>query len=212
MVQKHEPEQPRRRSDGEQTHATILGQAVRLASIEGVNQITIGRLAEKTGVSKSGVYAHFGSKERLQMEVIRAADEIYAREVIQPGLEAPEGLPRLMNLYEAYVSYIERDVFPGGCFFAGLIAEFDAQSGPIHEAVVAGRRQWDELVEGLIRVAQQGGDLDPSVNPKDLAFELDAIIDHTNMMYTLFRDPVSIQRGRAILADIFKRIATPGCC
>lgn len=208
MTADSERQQVRRRSDGEQTHATILDQAVRLASVEGVNQITLGRLAEKTGVSKSGVYAHFGSKERLQMEIIQAADEIFNREVIQPGLDAPEGLARLKSLYEAYMSYVERDVFPGGCFFAGLIAEFDAQRGPIHDAVTAGRRGWDELVEGLIREAQQRGEIASSVVPRTLAFELDAVTDHTNMMYTLFRDPETIERGRTILAGIFERYST----
>ncbi len=199
-------EQPRRRSDGEQTHQTILDRAVKLASIEGVNQITLGRLAQATGVSKSGVYAHFKSKERLQMEIIEAASEIYEREVISPGLQAPEGLPRLKNLFEAFMDYVERDVFPGGCFFAGLISEFDAQSGPIHEAIVTGHREWEGLVISLIRDAQERGEIDPGVDPAFLAFQLDAVKDHANFLYTLHRDPDWIERGRQAISRIVTQV------
>jgi AcrR family transcriptional regulator len=192
--------QPRRRSDGEQTHAVILDKAVRLASIEGVNHITLGRLAQATGVSKSGVYAHFRSKERLQMEIIEAAAEIYELEVIAPAYEAPEGLLRLQRLYDAYFSYVERDVFPGGCFFAGLISEFDAQTGPVHEAVIAGHREWEALVVSFVQEAQARGEIDPDIDPKLLAFQLDAVKDHANFLFTLYRDPEIIERGRSTVA------------
>lgn len=205
MIEDFEPEQTQRRSDGEHTHAVILDKAVRLASIKGVNQITLGRLAEKTGVSKSGVYAHFGSKERLQAEIIQAAEQIFQREVIQPALQAPEGLPRLKSFYESYISYVERDVFPGGCFFAGLVSEFDAQTGPIHEAVVAGRRQMEEMVRDLVRDAQTRGEIAEHVDPYLLVFELDALIDHTNFLYVLYRDPTVIERGRAAVAAAIDR-------
>jgi AcrR family transcriptional regulator len=201
-------EQPRRRSDGEQTHAAILDKAVRLVSIEGVNQITLGRLAHATGVSKSGVYAHFRSKERLQMEIIEAAAEIYEREVIHPGLQASEGLSRLLNLYDAFLSYVEREVFPGGCFFAGLISEFDAQTGPVHEAVVAGHREWEALVVSLVQEAQAQGEIDSDVDPTFLAFQLDAVKDHANFLYTLYRDPEIIERGRNSIHQIIEHCRT----
>jgi AcrR family transcriptional regulator len=208
METTNEHEQPRRRSDGEQTHQAILDRAVKLASIEGVNQITLGRLAHATGVSKSGVYAHFKSKERLQMEIIEAAGEIFEREVVEPGLHAPKGLPRLINLYEAFLHYVEREVFPGGCFFAGLISEFDAQTGPVHEAVLAGHREWESLVVGLISDAQERGEIDSGVDPVVLAFQLDAVKDHANFLYTLYRDPAMIERGRAIIATTLERVKT----
>jgi AcrR family transcriptional regulator len=201
-------EQPRRRSDGEQTHQAILDRAVKLASIEGVNQITLGRLASATGVSKSGVYAHFKSKERLQIEIIEAAAEIYEREVIQPGLQAEEGLPRLVSLYEAFLSYVEREVCPGGCFFAGLISEFDAQSGPVHEAVIAGHREWEGLVVSHIQEAQERGEIDPLTDPTYLAFQLDAVKDHANFLYTLYRDPDMIERGRSVIASTLEQVRT----
>ena len=198
-------DQTKRRSDGEQTHAAILDRAVKLASVHGVNQITLGRLAQATGVSKSGVYAHFKSKERLQMEIVEAAGEIYEREVIQPGLQAPEGLPRLINLYEAFLSYVEREVFPGGCFFAGLISEFDAQTGPVHEAVIAGHQEWEGLAVQLAQEAVDRGDLAPDTDLKLLAFQLDAIKDHANFLYTLYRDPEIIERGRQAAHQVIDR-------
>ena len=201
-------EQPRRRSDGEQTHAAILDHAVKLASIQGVNQITLGRLAEATGVSKSGVYAHFRSRERLQMEIVEAAGEIYEREVIQPGLQAPEGLPRLINLYEAFLSYVEREVFPGGCFFAGLISEFDAQTGPVHEAVIDGHQGWETLVKQLVGEAIDQGEIAPGTDVELLLLQLDGIKDHANFLYTLYKDPEIIERGRRALANIIDAVRT----
>jgi AcrR family transcriptional regulator len=187
---------PRRRSDGEQTHAAILDAAMRLASIEGLGSLTIGRLARELGVSKSGVFAHFRSKQRLQAETIAAAGEVFEREVLAPGLAAPEGLARLRALCEAYLSYIERGVFPGGCFFAQLLAEYDAQTGPIHDQVSAGQRGWFDLLEGEARSASSRGELATGVDPVQLAFELSAPVELANYLSVLYRDTAYIEHGR----------------
>lgn len=197
----------RRRSDGEQTHATILDEAMRLASIEGLNGLTIGRLADVAGISKSGLYAHFGSKERLQLETIEAAWQVFEREVIHPALAAPEGLARIEALCDAYVSYIERGVFPGGCFFAGLLTEFDAQPGPIHDLVADGNQQWVEFQISLISRAQELGEIDPSVDPEQLAFETEALLEFAGYLYILHRDPAKLKRGRAAAHAILDRVA-----
>lgn len=189
-------DQPRRRSDGEQTHAAILDAAMRLASIEGLGSLTIGRLARELGVSKSGVFAHFRSKERLQQETIAAAEEVFEREVLIPGLTAPAGLARLESLCEAYLSYLERGVFPGGCFFAQLLAEFDAPTGPLHDAVVIGQQGWLGLLEQQIATAQHQDELDPGVDPTQLAFELYAPLELANYLATLHDDVTLIERGR----------------
>lgn len=194
-----------RRSDGARTHAEILEEAMRLASIEGLGALTVGRLAERAGISKSGLYAHFGSKERLQLEVVEAAAEVFRREVITPGLETPPGLARLEALYEAYLSYIERGVFPGGCLMAGLVSELDAQTGPLHDMMVAGRRQWEGLVRQVIAEAVARGDLDPRIDPEQLVFELDALVDHANFVYVLYRDPTYLARGRTAMKALLSR-------
>lgn len=198
-------EQPPRRSDGEQTHVAILETAMRLASVEGLGSLTIGRLARELGVSKSGVFAHFRSKQRLQQETIAAAGDVFQREVLEPGLDAPEGLAQLESLCEAYLSYVERGVFPGGCFFAQLLAEYDAPDGAIHEEVVVGQRGWLGLLERLVDTAQQQGELDPAADPAQLAFELYSPLELANYLSTLHRDPSIIERGRAAVRATLAR-------
>ncbi|MFW6197701.1 MAG: TetR/AcrR family transcriptional regulator, partial [Myxococcota bacterium] len=168
----------------------------RLASIGGLGSLTIGRLSRELGVSKSGVFAHFRSKERLQRETIEAAREVFTREVFEPGLAASEGLAQLESLCEAYLSYVERGVFPGGCFFAQLLAEFDGQTGPIHEEVLSDQRGWLDLLEGLVKAAQERGQLDPATDPRQLAFELYAPLELANYLSTLHRDGSIVERGR----------------
>jgi AcrR family transcriptional regulator len=186
----------RRRSDGEQTHAAILDSAMRIASIEGLGGLTIGRLADELGISKSGVYAHFRSKERLQRETIEAASEVYAREVIQPGLAAPEGLGQLKGLCEAFLSYVERRVFPGGCFFGHIVAELDAQSGTLRDEAAAGQRGWLTLLAGRARIARSRGEIDRDIDVEQLAFELTAAVELANYLSTLHGDTTFIERGR----------------
>ncbi len=198
----------RRRSDGERTHAAILETATRLASVEGLEGLTLGRLAEELGVSKSGVYAHFGSKQQLQLETIQAAQAVFAEEVIRPALEAPEGLRQLEALCDAYLSYIERLVFPGGCFFASLLAEMDARSGPIHEALVTGERAFVAGLEEMVRAAQRRAEIADDVDPGQLAFELQAAIELANYHFVLFRDQVELERGRRATHGILERVRT----
>lgn len=204
-----DPTEIHRRSDGEETHRAILDAAMRLASVDGLGSLTIGRLANELGISKSGVFAHFRSKRRLQHETIEAAEVVFAREVIEPGLNAPEGLAQLEGVCEAYLSYVERGVFPGGCFFAQLLAEFDAPAGTIHDAVAEGQRGWLGLLEGLVATAQDQHELDPTVDARQLAFELYAAIELANYLSTLYRDPASIDRGRTALRATIARAKPP---
>jgi AcrR family transcriptional regulator len=197
-----------RRSDGEQTHAAILEKAVGLASVEGLGALTIGRLAQAVGVSKSGLYAHFGSKRRLQLDVIESARAIFEREVVGPALEAPEGVTRLERLAEAYLSYIERRVFPGGCFFAGMLAEFDAQSGTAHDGVVADQREWLGLLEQIVDEACVRGELDPDADIPQLVFDVTAAVQLANYYFVLFGDRAVIERARAAIRGAITR-ATP---
>ena len=185
-----------RRADGERTHVMILEAATKLASIEGVHGLTIGRLAEETGISKSGLYAHFGSKEQLQLEVIQAAGEVVMREVVEPAMAAPEGLRRLEAMIENFFSYVERWVFPGGCFFSSLLAEADAREGTIHDVVVAGQRQSSEEWSELVRAAQRTGELDRRADARQIGFELEAFMGQANYLFVLFRDPEALEQGR----------------
>lgn len=192
----------KRRSDGEQTHQAILETAMDIASVEGLSALTIGRLANEVGISKSGLYAHFGSKEQLQIETVQAAGEVWQREVLLPGLEGATALDRLRGVPEAFFSYVERAVFPGGCLFAALLAEFDAQTGPIHDLLVRGMRAYLELLENLATDAQAEGDLRSDVDPAQLAFEIEGALHFANYMYVLTGEAEALDRGRAAVARL----------
>lgn len=198
-----------RRSDGEETHAAILEAAMRLASIEGLGSLTIGRLARELGISKSGVFAHFRSKQRLQEETVAAAVEVFDREVLAPATRAPAGLARLRQLAEAYLSYVERGVFPGGCFFGQLLAEFDGPDGPLHDAVVAGNRGWIARLTDEVATAQRRGEIDPEADPAQVAFEVDAALEMANYLSTLHRDLTFVGRGRRAVEAVLVHAAAP---
>ena len=144
-----EPRPKRTRSDGERSRQAILRGATELATIEGLEGLSLGTLAAHIGMSKSGLYAHFGSKQELQLATIDAAEEIFDREVTQPGLAAGGPLDQVLGLSDAFLSYVERRVFPGGCFFAAAAAEFDArEGGPVRGRIQEFHTEWFAMVVG----------------------------------------------------------------
>jgi AcrR family transcriptional regulator len=201
---------PRRRSDGERTHAAILKTAVRIASVEGIRGLTIGRLADATGISKSGLYSHFRSKEALQLQTIEAAMAIFRQEVMEPALAVESGAPRLQALLDAFFSYVERRVFPGGCFFAGLLGEEDARSGPVHDVVVAWERESVDVLAELIDAGRRRGEFRRDVDPRQLAFELYACLEMANFHAVLFDDAEPLQRGRLAVRAALDRARRGG--
>jgi AcrR family transcriptional regulator len=191
----------RTRSDGERSHRAILDAATRLATIEGLDGISIARVASEIGMSKSGLFSHFTSKQELQMATIEAAEAIYATEVVEPALERPEGRTRLEALCARYLSYVERGVFPGGCFFASTAAEWDTRPGPVRDRLRAVLAGWSELIEANIRAAQAQGTLDGAADVARLTFELNALLHEANGHYLLFRDPAALEHARAAIDD-----------
>src|SRR5213595_2257018 len=125
----------RRRADGERSRRTILDAAAKLATIDGLEGLSIGRLAAHIGMSKSGLYAHFGSKEELQLATIETASEIFSADVVAPAEQAPTPLAKIEALCEQFLFHVERRVFPGGCFFASAAAEFDTHPGAVKERI-----------------------------------------------------------------------------
>jgi len=142
-----ETRQRKPREDGLRSRATILNAAARLATVEGLEGLSIGRLAEHIGMSKSGLYAHFGSKEELQLATIETASEIFQAQVVGPTESVESPLARLEALCEAFVEHLARRVFPGGCFFASAAAEFDTHPGPVKEVIASYSKGWLELLE-----------------------------------------------------------------
>jgi AcrR family transcriptional regulator len=188
---------------GERTRQSILERAVDVASLEGLEGLTIGRLAVELGMSKSGLFAHFGSKEDLQLATIEAASQRYIREIFTPALLEPRGYPRLMAICNSWLSYIRRGVFPGGCFFAAASFEFDSRPGPVRDRVRRLMDDWIGALERAIRMAQDEGHLDPEVDPSDLAFELNALFFGANFAFYLRGDEQATQRAeRAVRARL----------
>jgi AcrR family transcriptional regulator len=185
----------KRRADGERSRAAILDAATQLASAEGVDGLSIGRLAEHTGMSKSGLYAHFGSKEELQLAIVDTASTIFVREVIEPARSA-EGIARVQALADAFLSYIERGVFAGGCFFRAAQAEYDTNPGPVREKIREAHGSWLWYLEQQVRGAQERGEIDPAEDPAQLAFEVYAMLETADAVYQLRDDPGALERGR----------------
>jgi AcrR family transcriptional regulator len=178
-----------RRARGRRTRESILASAVHIASVDGLEGLTIGRLAGELGMSKSGLFAHFGSKEELQLATIDAARAIFVAEVVEPARAAGKGLPRLTTLLERWLAYMRREVFAGGCFFEAVRGEYDSRPrGPIRDLIGEQFTDWSNLLERLIRAAQDAGGLDPEVDPRLLAFELEAFGSAANVRYQLYGD------------------------
>jgi AcrR family transcriptional regulator len=198
----------RRRSDGERSRRTILDAAARLATVEGIEGLSIGGLAKAIGMSKSGLYAHFGSKEELQLETIAAAQEVFDAEVVSPALEAGHGLSRVEALCEGFLSHVERGVFPGGCFFASVTAELDTRPGPARDRIAAVQSSWAELIASGLREAQAQRELDPDASVDQLTFELNAMLSQANTLFLLDGDHTAFDLARRAIHDRLER-ATP---
>jgi AcrR family transcriptional regulator len=173
---------------GDRTRQSILERAVDLASLEGLEGLTIGRLADDLGMSKSGLFAHFGSKEDLQLATIEAAGQRFINEVFKPALQQERGLPRLQAICEEWIAYIGRNVFPGGCFFAAASFEFDGRPGPVREAISKSMADWIGALEKAIAMAQAEGHITDDLDPRQLAFELNSLFFGANFAYQLHRD------------------------
>jgi len=199
-----------RRARGERTRQAILEVAVDVASAEGLEGLTIGRLASALSMSKSGLFAHFGSKEELQLATVEAAREIFIREVVRPAFEAGRGLRRLWKLCDVWLGYVEGEVFRGGCFFAAAAAEFDSRPGPVRDRVAEIMREWLATLRRAVAEAKAEGQLNEDADPAQLAFELNALEMGANWAYQLHGDRRAFARAREAVVERLRRHATPG--
>jgi AcrR family transcriptional regulator len=190
------PRERKRRSDGERSRSAILDEATRLATVEGLGGLSIARLAGAVGMSKSGLFAHFGSKEELQLATIEKAATVFEAQVLGAAANAPAGAERLRRLVDAYLRYLEEDTFPGGCFFASALAEVDMQPGPVRDRLVDFLNDWLGLLETAVRDAQAEGAIDPAADAGQLVFEIEAALLLANAQYVVARTPEPIERGR----------------
>lgn len=175
---------------GADTRATILARALDLASVDGLEGLTIGRLAGELEMSKSGVFAHFGSKQELQLATVAAAAERFRSAVIEPALSAPDGEPRLRAIADAYLAHLEDDdYYPGGCFWAATSAEYDDRPGPVHDAIAGALDAW------LGELERQAG-IAGSPDPGRFAFEVYSIVMGANSRFRMGGDPVVFTYAR----------------
>jgi AcrR family transcriptional regulator len=186
----------RRRSDGERSRAAILREAAKLATVEGIDGLSIARLADAVGMSKSGLFAHFGSKEDLQLATIETASEIFVEHVVAPAMDVPPGIERLRALAENFLRHVEEDVFPGGCFFASVAAELDTRPGPVRDRAIAAIVGWTDLLEQAVRDGQAAGAIDAAEEPEQLVFELDAYLLLGNAQFVVSRQAETMARTR----------------
>jgi AcrR family transcriptional regulator len=177
------------------TREAILERAVDIASTKGLEGLTIGGLASELGLSKSGLFGHFGSKEELQLATVRQAATRFVREVVEPAYREPEGRERLRALCDRYLDHLASDVFPGGCFWAAAASEFDGRPGPVRDAIRDASAAW---LGELERQAQAAG----AENPGQLAFELQALAAAANWSFQLFEDRAAFDRARLAMGRL----------
>lgn len=197
-----------RKARGDRTRQAILEVAVNVASAEGLEGLTIGRLAAALSMSKSGLFAHFGSKEELQLATVEAARDIFIREVIRPSFEAEAGLARLWQLCDVWLAYVRDEVFRGGCFFAAAAAEFDGRPGLVRDRVGEIMKAWLAILKRSINEAREAGQLNADADPAQLAFELNALEMGANWAFQLYGDRQAFSRARDAMLERLRRHAT----
>ena len=193
----------------EGTRTTILDTAVELGSLRGLEDLTLGRLAAAVGMSKSGLFAHFGSKEELQLATVAQAWEVFDAEVLREPLEG--GPPGLGELLERWLSFYERRVFLGGCFFVVSAAEFASRRDVVSEALANAVEQQIGALERAARRATRNGELDIAKTPSQTAFGLFSILVNADSLFHLRENPIVFERARATIRELLdKPIAFKG--
>jgi AcrR family transcriptional regulator len=193
---------------GRETREQILRRAMDTASVKGLSGLSIGDLAGQLGMSKSGLFRHFGAKEQLQLATVDAALGVFEREVATPAMAASAGLDRLQVLMHAWISYLERDVFPGGCFFAAASADVDSQPGPVRDRIAEIGRAAIDAMMTEVQAAQRLGQLRADIDPRQLAFELHAYAMEANWSRLLLDDDGASGRARTAIDAALARAAT----
>jgi len=173
-----------------------------VASVDGLEGATIGRLAGDLGMSKAGVIGHFGTKTELQRAALARAGEVFTRDVLGPAEGMPPGLDRVLAICDAWVAHVTRPAFPGGCFFTAASTEFDGRPGPVHDDIRDGLWQWRRVLRREVKGAIAAGELAADLDPDQAAFELYAIVMGLNQEVQLFGASASPERGRRAMRRV----------
>jgi AcrR family transcriptional regulator len=184
-------------SKGTATRERIVDTALQVASVDGLEGITIGRLAREVGLSKSGLFAHFRSKEELQLAVLAAATEKFTEVVVRPALAAPRGEPRVRALFEHWLGWERHESIPGGCVFMQLSVELDDHPGAARDALVEAQRRWLDALGRAARIAIEEGHFQPGLDTRVFAFQLFGVLCSYYHMKRLLRDELAEAHARA---------------
>ncbi|MFE6776781.1 TetR/AcrR family transcriptional regulator [Streptomyces sp. NPDC057702] len=193
---------------GNQTRQTILKRTVEIASVEGLEGLSLGRLASELKLSKSGVFALFGSKEDLQLATVRAAIKVYLEHVVQPARDLPPGIDRLWRVCTGWLAYSRERVFPGGCFFYSVSAEYDAREGKVHDILAAARTNWFSYLEQTVREAQDAGEIVDETDVPQLVFEMVALMEMANAESVLHDETTYYDMAAKAIARRLRAVAT----
>jgi len=184
---------------GERTRDTILRAAASLATVDGLDGLSIGHLAAVLGMSKSRLQAHFGSKTELQLATVAEAARIFDTEVVQPALAAPTGLGQLAAVCEAFFEHLERRTFPGGYFMVSAALEIGIRPGPVKDLIASFRSQFGDLIRGFAAAAVARNELSAGEDPDRLAFELNGILLAADTNFVLHDDLAVLELARQIV-------------
>ncbi len=195
------------RSKGQFSRTKILLTAAKLATTKGLIGLSIGDLAAEVGMSKSGLYAHFKSKEELELATIETAAKIFDSEVLQPAMMAQVGTERIKALASLFFSHLERRVFPGGCFFAAVAAELNTRPGLARDRVVDVLDKWLSLLKQCILDGQALGEIDPNVEIAQAVFEIEAMLLAANFLFVLTNDAIHLTQAHRGLENVLARLA-----
>ncbi len=196
-------------SKGGASRAAILLTAAKLATTRGFNGLSIGDLAAEVGMSKSGLYAHFKSKEELELATIATAAEIFQREVLQPAMSSKTGTERLRALVQAFLAHLERQVFPGGCFFAAVAMELDTRPGPVRDAVFEVQGKWVSLLKQCFVDAQSQGEIDDQANIAQALFETQAMLLAANFLFVMTNELTALTQATQGVENVLARLTVP---
>ncbi|MER0243374.1 TetR/AcrR family transcriptional regulator [Streptomyces sp. HSW2009] len=193
---------------GNQTRQLILKRTVEIASVEGLEGLSLGRLASELKLSKSGVFALFGSKEDLQLATVRAAIKVFLEHVVQPARDLPPGVERLWRVCTGWLTYSRERVFPGGCFFYSVSAEYDAREGKVHDTLAAARVNWISYLEQTVRDAQKAGQIEPDADVPQLIFEIVAMLEMSNAESVLHNEVTAYDMAAKAIVSRLRDVVT----
>lgn len=193
---------------GEQTRTAILDEALKVASKLGLEGLTIGGLADATGMSKSGLFAHFGSREELQLAVLEHAAQRYGETVLMPALKIERGLPRLRAMFERWLDWASASGLPGGCIMIAAAHEYDDRPGPIRDALIANQHRGNAVMRKAVRLAIEEGHLKPDTDPEQISFELLGIVLVTHNHRRLLGDKEARKRALTAFDQLISRHST----